>query len=260
MNFYKSIKYLKGFKKMYLNRRNFINFSLAASAYPLTNTLISNVIANDNSHDSLNNLRAGKEEDVLLIIDVQNDFCPGGSLAVKDGDKIIDNINNIQKSFNNIVLTQDWHPEDHSSFVTQYEDVEVFSSIKMPYGNQTIWPAHCIQGTRGADFHIKLNTLKARNIIRKGFRKEVDSYSAFWENDRVTPTGLEGTLKTMGIKRVFVCGLALDFCVAYSAVDSAIAGYETFVIMDATKPVDLPGSVDATYEAFKKFKVQMITS
>ena len=245
---------------MYLNRRNFINFSLVASTYPVTNTLISNVIADDKNLDSLNDLGAGKEGDILLVIDVQNDFCPGGSLAIKDGDKIIDNINSIQESFSNIILTQDWHPLDHSSFVTQYENVEVFSSIEMPYGDQTIWPAHCVQGTHGADFHSKLNTFKARTIIRKGFRKEVDSYSAFWENDKVTPTGLEGTLKSMGIKRVFVCGLALDFCVAYSAVDSSVAGYETFVIMDATKPVDLPGSVEATYEAFKKFKVKMITA
>jgi len=221
--------------------------------------MISNVMAQDNmSH--INNLEIGKEGDVLLVIDVQNDFCPGGSLGVKDGDSIIDNINILQNSFKNIILTQDWHPKDHSSFITQYDNIEVFSSIKMPYGDQTIWPAHCIQGTSGAEFHSKLNILKARTIVRKGFRKEIDSYSAFWENDRVTPTGLEGTLKTMGIKRVFVCGLALDFCVAFSAVDSAIAGYETYVIMDATKPVDLPGSVEATYTAFKKFNVKMAIS
>jgi len=221
--------------------------------------MISNAMAQDNTFH-INNLEIGKEEDILLVIDVQNDFCPGGSLGVKDGDSIIDNINSLQNRFKNIILTQDWHPKDHSSFVTQYEDVEVFSSIKMPYGDQTIWPVHCIQGTAGAEFHRKLNILKARTIVRKGFRKEIDSYSAFWENDRVTPTGLEGTLKTMGIKRVFVCGLALDFCVAFSAVDSSIAGYETYVIMDATKPVDLPGSVDATYQAFKKFNVKMTIS
>jgi len=198
------------------------------------------------------------ETDVLLIIDVQNDFCPGGSLAVKEGNKIIKNINSIQEKFKNVVLTQDWHPKNHSSFVTEYKDKEVFSSIKMPYGDQTIWPAHCVQGTYGAEFHGDLNTLKANTIIRKGFRREIDSYSAFWENDRVTPTGLEGNMKSMGIKRVFVCGLALDFCVAFSAIDSTIAGFETFVIMNATKPVDLPGSIESTFKAFNKHKINRI--
>ena len=198
------------------------------------------------------------DTDVLLVIDVQNDFCPGGSLGVKDGDKIIKNINSIQDKFNNVVLTQDWHPKNHSSFVTEYKDKEVFSTVKMPYGDQTIWPAHCIQGTKGADFHKDLNTLKANTIIRKGFRREIDSYSAFWENDRVTPTGLEGSLKSLGVNRVFVCGLALDFCVAYSAIDSSIAGFDTFVLMNATKPVDLPGSIDTTLEAFKKYNINKV--
>ena len=198
------------------------------------------------------------DTDVLLVIDVQNDFCPGGSLGVKDGDKIIKNINSIQDKFNNVVLTQDWHPKNHSSFVTEYKDKEVFSTVKMPYGDQTIWPAHCIQGTKGAEFHKDLNTLKANTIIRKGFRREIDSYSAFWENDRVTPTGLEGSLKSLGVNRVFVCGLALDFCVAYSAIDSSIAGFDTFVLMNATKPVDLPGSIDATLEAFKKYNINKV--
>jgi nicotinamidase/pyrazinamidase len=198
------------------------------------------------------------DTDVLLVIDVQNDFCPGGSLGVKDGDKIIKNINSIQEQFNNVVLTQDWHPKNHSSFVTEYKDKEIFSTVKMPYGDQTIWPAHCIQGTKGADFHKDLNTLKANTIIRKGFRREIDSYSAFWENDRVTPTGLEGSLKSLGVNRVFVCGLALDFCVAYSAIDSSIAGFDTFVLMNATKPVDLPGSIDATLEAFKKYNINKV--
>ena len=216
--------------------------------------MISKVSASEN----LAPLNMGMETDVLLIIDVQNDFCPGGSLAVKEGNKIIKNINSIQEKFKNVVLTQDWHPKNHSSFVTEYKDKEVFSSIKMPYGDQTIWPAHCVQGTYGAEFHGDLNTLKANTIIRKGFRREIDSYSAFWENDRVTPTGLEGNMKSMGIKRVFVCGLALDFCVAFSAIDSTIAGFETFVIMNATKPVDLPGSIESTFKAFNKHKINRI--
>ena len=208
---------------MLLNRRNFIKTSLATSMLSSTGNIVSTVYANESNIPS----NMGLNTDVLLVIDVQNDFCPGGSLGVKDGNKIIKNINSIQEKFKNVILTQDWHPENHSSFVTEYKDKEVFSTVKMPYGDQTIWPAHCVQGTYGADFHKDLNTLKANTIIRKGFRREIDSYSAFWENDRVTSTGLEGNLKSLGIKRVFVCGLALDFCVAFSAIDSKIAGFET---------------------------------
>ena len=239
---------------MPLNRRNFIQTSLATSMFTYVGNMSSSVTAAENKLP----LNIGMDTDVLLVIDVQNDFCPGGSLGVKDGDKIIKNINSIQDKFNNVVLTQDWHPKNHSSFVTEYKDKEVFSTVKMPYGDQTIWPAHCIQGTKGADFHKDLNTLKANTIIRKGFRREIDSYSAFWENDRVTPTGLEGSLKSLGVNRVFVCGLALDFCVAYSAIDSSIAGFDTFVLMNATKPVDLPGSIDATLEAFKKYNINKV--
>ncbi len=239
---------------MVLNRRNFIKTTLVISIFSYTGNIVSSVNAAENKLP----LNIGMDTDVLLVIDVQNDFCPGGSLGVKDGDKIIKNINSIQDKFNNVVLTQDWHPKNHSSFVTEYKDKEVFSTVKMPYGDQTIWPAHCIQGTKGADFHKDLNTLKANTIIRKGFRREIDSYSAFWENDRVTPTGLEGSLKSLGVNRVFVCGLALDFCVAYSAIDSSIAGFDTFVLMNATKPVDLPGSIDATLEAFKKYNINKV--
>ena len=239
---------------MPLNRRNFIQTSLATSMFTYVGNMSSLVTAAENKLP----LNIGMDTDVLLVIDVQNDFCPGGSLGVKDGDKIIKNINSIQDKFNNVVLTQDWHPKNHSSFVTEYKDKEVFSTVKMPYGDQTIWPAHCIQGTKGADFHKDLNTLKANTIIRKGFRREIDSYSAFWENDRVTPTGLEGSLKSLGVNRVFICGLALDFCVAYSAIDSSIAGFDTFVLMNATKPVDLPGSIDTTLEAFKKYNINKV--
>ena len=239
---------------MVLNRRDFIKTTLVTSIF----SHIGNIVSSVNAAENKLPLNIGMDTDVLLVIDVQNDFCPGGSLGVKDGDKIIKNINSIQDKFNNVVLTQDWHPKNHSSFVTEYKDKEVFSTVKMPYGDQTIWPAHCIQGTKGADFHKDLNTLKANTIIRKGFRREIDSYSAFWENDRVTPTGLEGSLKSLGVNRVFVCGLALDFCVAYSAIDSSIAGFDTFVLMNATKPVDLPGSIDATLEAFKKYNINKV--
>ena len=239
---------------MPLNRRNFIQTSLATSMFTYVGNMFLSVTAAENKLP----LNIGMDTDVLLVIDVQNDFCPGGSLGVKDGDKIIKNINSIQEKFNNVVLTQDWHPKNHSSFVTEYKDKEIFSTVKMPYGDQTIWPAHCIQGTKGAEFHKDLNILKANTIIRKGFRREIDSYSAFWENDRVTPTGLEGSLKSLGVNRVFVCGLALDFCVAYSAIDSSIAGFDTFVLMNATKPVDLPGSIDTTLEAFKKYNINKV--
>ena len=239
---------------MFLNRRNFIQTSLATSMFTYVGNMFLSVTAAENKLP----LNIGMDTDVLLVIDVQNDFCPGGSLGIKDGDKIIKNINSIQDKFNNVVLTQDWHPKNHSSFVTEYKDKEVFSTVKMPYGDQTIWPAHCIKGTKGADFHKNLNTLKANTIIRKGFRREIDSYSAFWENDRVTPTGLEGSLKSLGVNRFFVCGLALDFCVAYSAIDSSIAGFDTFVLMNATKPVDLPGSIDTTLEAFKKYNINKV--
>lgn len=242
---------------MFLNRRNFIKSSIASTLLTYSGSFISQVHSQDNNI-LLNSLNVGLESDILLVIDVQNDFCPGGSLAVKNGNKIIKNINLIQTKFNNIALTQDWHPINHSSFITEYSDKEVFSSIDMPYGKQTIWPAHCIQGTKGADFHKDLNTQKANTIIRKGFRKEIDSYSAFWENDKVTPTGLEGAMKTMGVKRVFICGLALDFCVAYSAIDAAIAGFETYVIMNATKPVNLPGSVEAALKAFSNYNINKV--
>jgi len=162
---------------MLLNRRNFIKTSLATSMLSSTGNIVSTVYANESNIPS----NMGLNTDVLLVIDVQNDFCPGGSLGVKDGNKIIKNINSIQEKFKNVILTQDWHPENHSSFVTEYKDKEVFSTVKMPYGDQTIWPAHCVQGTYGADFHKDLNTLKANTIIRKGFRREIDSYSAFWE-------------------------------------------------------------------------------
>tara|TARA_E500000178_G_scaffold353817_1_gene420767 strand:+ start:703 stop:1437 length:735 start_codon:yes stop_codon:yes gene_type:complete len=194
-------------------------------------------------------------KDALIIVDVQNDFCPGGSLAVKDGDKIISNINDIQKYFDLIMLTQDWHPIDHSSFSSNNPGKELFSLKDMPYGKQVIWPPHCVIGTYGAEFHETLNTDSAKMIIRKGFRKNIDSYSGFFENDRETHTGLAGVLKNLNIKRVFIAGLALDFCVHYTAVDSAKLGFETFVIKEATLPVDLENSVEKTFNSFKKYKI-----
>ena len=231
-----------------LNRRNF-----------LLNLFAGYLIVNKNytvfSHDDASVKRDKKlyknSEDVLIIVDVQNDFCPGGSLPVKNGDKIIEVINKIQTNFQYVVLTQDWHPKDHSSFSSTNPNKEIFSTKKMYYGDQVIWPPHCIIGTKGAEFHKNLITDKASFIIRKGYRKNIDSYSGFFENDRVTSTGLDGILKSLKIKRVFVAGLALDFCVQYTAIDSAKLGYRTYVLKDATLPVDIGDSVAKTIENFK---------
>ena len=235
-----------------LSRRNF-----------MLGLITSNLIFNQNSivtgHQKTTNSGATKQyngsKDILIIVDVQNDFCPGGSLPVKNGDKVVEVINEIQKSFQYIALTQDWHPKDHSSFSTTNPDIDVFSTKKMPYGNQVIWPPHCIIGSKGAEFHKNLITNKASFIIRKGFRKNIDSYSGFFENDRVTSTGLDGILKELNIKRVFVVGLALDFCVQYTAIDSASLGYKTFVIKNATLPVNIGNSVQETIKNFKKYNV-----
>jgi len=231
-----------------MNRRNFLLNIFAGYFFVNKNNI---VYSHDNSSRSINNQKYKNSEDVLIIVDVQNDFCPGGSLPVKNGDKIIDAINKIQTNFQYIVLTQDWHPEDHSSFSTSNPDKKIFSTKKMYYGEQVIWPPHCIIGTKGADFHKNLITNKASFIIRKGYRKNIDSYSGFFENDRVTSTGLDGILKSLKIKRVFVVGLALDFCVQYTAIDSAKLGYSTYVLKDATLPVDLGDSVEQTIKNFK---------
>ena len=236
-----------------INRRNLILSTL-------TSFLIINqhkvLDAHQATKDSKISSVINNNEDALIIVDVQNDFCPGGSLAVKNGDKIINQINNIQKYFNYIILTQDWHPEDHTSFSTTNPEKKIFTTKKMPYGDQVIWPPHCVIGTRGAEFHKNLNTNKANFIIRKGFRKEIDSYSGFYENDRSTSTGLDGILKNLKIKRVFVVGLALDFCVQFTAIDSVNLGYETFVIEDATLPVDIGNSVEETLENFRSNKIK----
>jgi len=190
-----------------------------------------------------------KANDILLVIDVQNDFSDGGALAVPDGDAVVPSINELMQRFSHIALTQDWHPPGHSSFASSQNEAEPFSTIEMPYGKQTLWPDHCIQGSSGANFHDALVTSSADVIIRKGYRKSIDSYSAFYENDRSTPTGLNGYLKERGIERVFCCGLATDFCVRFSAEDACACGYETFVIEQACRGIDMDGSVDAALAA-----------
>ena len=197
-----------------------------------------------------------RNDDVLLIIDVQNDFCPGGALAVADGDAVVQVINRLAGRFDHVVLTQDWHPSGHSSFATSHPGSAAFESIAMPYGQQTLWPDHCVQGTPGAAFHPDLQTERAELVIRKGFRNAIDSYSAFYENDRRTPTGLAGYLRERGLRRVFLAGLATDFCVHYSAVDARRLGFDTVLIEDGCRAIDLAGSLDAAFAAMSAAGVQ----
>lgn len=179
----------------------------------------------------------------LVVIDMQNDFCPGGALAVSGGDEILGDINALMGDFAVRVLTQDWHPADHLSFAANHPGAEPFGMAEMPYGPQVLWPTHCVQGSEGAAFHGELRTDPADMIIRKGFRPHIDSYSAFFENDHETPTGLEGYLRTRGVTRLTLVGLALDFCVGFSAIDAARLGFAVTVVEDACRAIDLDGSL-----------------
>ena len=198
--------------------------------------------------------------DLLLVVDVQNDFCPGGNLPVADGDQVVPVINRLLPQFRNVILTQDWHPADHASFASMHAGKSPYDTISMPYGEQTLWPDHCIQGSEGAAFHPDLETDSALAVIRKGMNASIDSYSAFTENDRSTPTGLGGLLGALHIQRVFLVGLAFDFCVGWSATDARAHGFEAIVIEDATRPVDLPGTVDAARDAFRDAGVVVTVS
>jgi len=184
--------------------------------------------------------------EALIVIDVQNDFCPGGALAVTGGDAIIPGINAMQNDFQVRIFTQDWHPAGHSSFASSHAGKGAFDMVEMPYGPQVLWPDHCVQGTPGAAFHPDLNTAGADLILRKGFRPGVDSYSAFFENDKETPTGLEGYLRTRGVEKISLVGLATDFCVAYSAIDGAKLGFDVTVLERACRAIDLDGSLAAS--------------
>jgi nicotinamidase/pyrazinamidase len=181
----------------------------------------------------------------LIVIDVQNDFCPGGALAVSGGDEIVQPINALMAGFDAVILTQDWHPAGHSSFASSHKGKAPFDLVEMPYGPQVLWPDHCVQGTEGAGFHAALDTTRADLIIRKGFRPAIDSYSAFFENDHVTPTGLEGYLRTRGITDLTMVGLATDFCVNFSAVDAAKLGFVITVRQELCRAIDLDGSLAA---------------
>jgi nicotinamidase/pyrazinamidase len=178
----------------------------------------------------------------LIAVDVQNDFCPGGALAVANGDAVVPLVNRMARAFGVRVYTQDWHSPDHRSFAASHPGAAAFSMTEMPYGPQVLWPTHCVQGTHGAAFHPDLDTEPADMVLRKGFRPHVDSYSAFFENDRATPTGLAGYLRERGVASVWLAGLATDFCVAYSALDARRLGFEVTLIEDACREIDLDGS------------------
>ncbi len=192
------------------------------------------------------------DRDLLLLIDIQNDFCPGGALAVAGGHEIVPVVNGLTARFAHVALTQDWHPPGHRSFASAHPGRTPYESVTFPYGMQTLWPDHCVQGTPGADFHPALQVTRAELVIRKGFRSEIDSYSAFYENDRSTPTGLAGYLRERGFTRVVLCGLATDFCVAYSAIDARRLGFETVVVLAACRGIDLGGSLAAALTAMRE--------
>lgn len=182
--------------------------------------------------------------EALIVIDVQNDFCPGGALAVPGGDEIVPRVNALMGEFQTVVLTQDWHPANHASFAANHPGRNPYEVIDMPYGGQILWPVHCVQGTPGAEFHAALDRTKAQHIVQKGFRPEIDSYSAFFENDHETPTGLDDYLSSRGIDHVVLVGLATDFCVLYSALDAHRLGYRVTVIEGACRGIDLNGSLE----------------
>jgi len=196
----------------------------------------------------------------LIVVDVQNDFCPGGALGVPKGDEIVPLVNRLIEAFEHVVLTQDWHPKEHSSFASSHKEQAPFSSVRMSYGDQTLWPDHCVQGTPGAEFHPGLVWTKAELIIRKGFRTAIDSYSAFYENDRTTPTGLAGYLKERALQKLVIVGLATDYCVAYSALDATRLGFEVAVVLDACRAIDLNGSLAWAQEEMRKAGVSLAES
>lgn len=198
--------------------------------------------------------------DALLIIDVQNDFCPGGALEVPNGDEVVPVINLLAKRMDVVVQTQDWHPGGHSSFASSHEDKDPYDTIEMPYGIQTLWPDHCVQGSEGAEFHPGLETQKSQLIIRKGFRPQIDSYSAFYENDSKTTTGLSGYLRERNIDTLYVAGLATDFCVKWSVIDGLKEGFKVYVVKDAVRGIDIEGSVEQAWNEMEDAGAEKVTS
>ena len=208
----------------------------------------------------MNGIEAAGERDVLLIVDVQNDFCPGGALAVPMGDEVVPVVNRLARGFRHVVMTQDWHPPGHRSFASAHAGKAPFDTVEVEYGAQTLWPDHCVQGSAGAAFHPSLDLPQVELIVRKGYRPGVDSYSAFRENDRRTPTGLAGYLRERGFERITVCGLALDYCVFFSAIDAREAGFEVAVVLDACRGIDLDGSQARALTAMRAAGVSLTSS
>lgn len=200
------------------------------------------------------------DRDILLVIDIQNDFCPGGRLPVPRGDEVVPVINRLAKAFRHVVLTQDWHPRGHTSFASSHPGKAPYETIELDYGTQVLWPDHCVQGTSGAALHSDLSIPHAELVLRKGYHSGIDSYSVFFENDRRTPTGLTGYLRERDISRVFSVGLAFDFCVRYSAEDARRQGFEAIVIEDACRGIDVAGSMAATRESFAALGVRCTTA
>ena len=199
------------------------------------------------------------DRDVLLIVDVQNDFCPGGALAVPQGDEIFPAVNRLAAGFAHVILTQDWHPRGHASFASSHPGRHPFETIELSYGQQILWPDHCVQGTQGAAFHPGLDVPHAELVVRKGFRSAIDSYSAFRENDHRTRTGLAGYLKERGFARVTLCGLATDFCVLFSAIDGHEAGFEVSVVTSACRGIDVDGSLSGAMRSMNEAGVALLT-
>lgn len=205
-------------------------------------------------------IRLLPETDVLLVVDVQNDFCPGGALAVPDGSAVVGPINRLMHGFSHVILTQDWHPRDHRSFASAHTGRKPYETIALSYGDQILWPDHCVQATAGAQFHPDLDVARAELILRKGFRREIDSYSAFFENDRHTPTGLAGYLRDRGLTRVFLAGLALDFCVLWSAEDARRQGFQAVVVEDVCRALDVDGSGDDARRRLRTIGAPLVNS
>ena len=220
---------------------------------------------NYNSLDEVGLMNQGKEmsqseRSALIVVDVQNGFTSGGNLAVAHAEQIIPAINQLAQHFDNIILTQDWHPENHISFVENHPDHKAYDTIQLDYGMQVLWPSHCVQGTQDAEFHPDLDIPTAQMIIRKGFHSHIDSYSAFMEADHKTTTGLAGYLKERGIESVYIVGIATDFCVAWTAMDAARLGFKTFVISDATKAIDLQGSLQHAWQEMLAVGVKRVVA
>jgi nicotinamidase/pyrazinamidase len=202
-------------------------------------------------------MTAAINREVLIVVDIQRDFCPAGALGVPDGDAIIPAVNALAQRFAHVVLTQDWHPPGHASFASAYPGKAPFETIELDYGPQTLWPDHCVQGSEGAGFHPALDITRVELIVRKGYHPAIDSYSAFRENDRKTPTGLAGYLRERGFERVTICGLATDYCVFYSAIDARAAGFDTSVVLEASRGIDLDGSLGRALAAMREAGVEL---